>query len=161
MSRSKSLSYAKAFALRFIKFRLRSEKEIRDKLKEKGFESALIDETVIFLKNLRFLDDELFAKLWVESRLKRSIGLKRLRYELAKKGIEKGIVEKVIEGLSQDYDEDEAMRQIIELRIKKMCGLNESKVKSRLYGFLLRRGYPQDKVCEVLKTALKLRLEED
>ena len=44
-------SRANNCALRFLEYRQRSEKEIIDKLKEKGFEDKLIENTIIYLKH--------------------------------------------------------------------------------------------------------------
>ncbi|HAJ56884.1 MAG TPA: RecX family transcriptional regulator [Candidatus Omnitrophica bacterium] len=145
------LSKARNCALRLIKFRLRSEKEVRDKLKEKGFAAETIDTAVDFLKKTGLLDDTLFARLWVESRIKRPLGLARLRLELKKKGIDKGVIEPVLEAASANYSEEEAVKNIIDMKIKKMRGLDPVKAKRRLYGFLLRRGYPYGLVMDALK----------
>ncbi|MBI5872775.1 MAG: regulatory protein RecX [Candidatus Omnitrophica bacterium] len=155
------LSKAKNCALRLIKFRLRSEKEIRDKLKEKEISPEAIEETIGFLKKTGLLDDVLFAKLWAESRVKRQLGLSRLRYELNKKGIDKGIIEDALENVSANYNEADAIKEIVELKLKKMRHLDRARAKSRLYGYLLRRGYPHDKVYDALHVAFKADTEDE
>ncbi len=150
MTLATDLSSAKAYALRLIKFRPRSEKEIVDKLKNKGYGSETIEELIAYLKKTRLLDDALFAKLWVEGRVKRFLGLARLRYELKQKGIEPEIIESVLGGLAEDYNEEKIVEEIVIRKIKKMEGIAPEKIKSRLYGFLIRRGYPKHAVIEAL-----------
>lgn len=161
MPRSHDFIKAKNCALRLIKFRLRSEKEIRDKLKEKEFPLGIIGEVVDFLKKTGLLDDALFARLWVQSRMPRSFGLRRLRFELNKKGIEKEIIEKALESVGEHYSEEESIKEIIALKLKKMRSREPAKIKSSLYGFLLRRGYPQDKVYDAICKVLKPGIEEN
>jgi len=144
-----------------MKFRARSEKEIRDKLKDKGFEAAVIDQAVEFLKKARFLDDALFAKLWVESRAKRFIGVKRLIFELKNKGIRRDLIDKTIETVLKDNNEDEVIRELIDIKLKKMRGLEPVKIKARLYGLLLRRGYPQGKVYSALQAVIKSNRDDE
>ncbi len=155
MTTQKDLLSAKQSAFRLIKFRARSEKEIRDKLKDKGYEATVIDQAVEFLQKARFLDDALFAKLWVESRVKRFIGVKRLIFELKKKGIRRELIDKTLDAVLKDKNEDEAIRELIDIKLKKMRGLEPVKIMARLYGLLLRRGYPHDKVYSALQAAIK------
>ncbi len=149
-----SLSKARSYALRLIKFRLRSEKELRDSLCLKGAKPSDIDEVMSFLKRAGLLDDELFARLWVESRVKKPLGFKRLARELKNKGISENIIEGTIRQAREDYSEDDAIRSIIAVRLKKMNNLSKDKAMSRLYGFLMRRGYAHDKVYEALRSVL-------
>jgi regulatory protein len=161
MPRSLDFTKAKNCAYRLIKFRLRSEKEIRDKLKEKKFSPVIIGEVVDFLKKTGLVDDVLFARLWIQGRISRSIGLRRLRFELKKKGIEKDIVEKTLGNIGEQYREEDVIQEVIALRLKKMRFRDPAKIKSSLYGFLLRRGFPQDKVYDALCKALKPVREEN
>lgn len=151
MEPSRDAAGAKNYALRLIKIRLRSEKEIRDKLKTKEYSLQVIEEVVDFLKKINLLDDGLFAKLWVESRIKRPLGLARLKYELKLKGIDKGIIEEAINRVKENYDEETVIGDVVRNKVKRMKGLPAEKIKARLFGFLLRKGYSRDLVFDALK----------
>ncbi len=144
------IAKAKSAALRLVKFRARSEKEIRDKLTSKSFDPAVIDQVITSLKESRIIDDDLFARLWVESRIKKPLGIGRLRQELRRKGIEGAIIEKVLERARENYDEDAVIRGIIGRRSRQMADLPADKAKARLFGYLVRRGYPKDRVMEAI-----------
>ena len=150
MEKNKTLASAKSYALRLIKFRLRSERELAEKLERKSYPAETIDAVVFSLKKARLLDDALFAKLWAESRLKRSYGLARLAYELKQKGIDKDIIEETLKDLRQNYSEEETVLRVVRHKIEKMKNLAPEKIRARLYGFLLRRGYPSNIVIHVL-----------
>ncbi|MCK9571842.1 MAG: recombination regulator RecX, partial [Candidatus Omnitrophica bacterium] len=84
---------ARAYAFLLLKFRLRSAKELEQRLKQKGFSEQLSRETVKFLQDKEFIDDRVFARGWVSSRLKRPFGLRRIKQELLQKGLDKEIIE--------------------------------------------------------------------
>ncbi|MFH0877513.1 MAG: regulatory protein RecX [Candidatus Omnitrophota bacterium] len=143
-------SKAKNAALRLLKFRVRSEKEIRDKLKEKGYGIATTNEVVCFLSKVGLIDDALFARLWVESRLKRPFGLRRLKFELKAKGIEKNISENVLQKARESTDEKAVVQSLIRNRLNRMRKIPVQKARARLFGYLIRRGFSPERVIEVL-----------
>ncbi len=50
--KSNTLQSAKGAVFRLLKIRLRSEKEIRDKLAQKGFSKQLLDQVVVYFKDI-------------------------------------------------------------------------------------------------------------
>src|SRR3989304_6331684 len=75
-------------ALNYLFFRARSEKEVRDYLNRFELDIEAREEIISRLKRLNYLDDEAFAKQFIESRSRtrpRSRGL--LELELKRKGI--------------------------------------------------------------------------
>jgi len=155
MGQALDLTSAKNYAFRLIKFRARSEKEIRDKLKKREYPPEIVADVIAYLKKTKQLDDRLFAKLWVDSRIKRSLGVARLRYELKNKGIENSIIEDILSAAQENYDEEAAIRKVIEHKLKGMAKLSNDKKLSRLYGFLSRRGYPKGRVVGLLFEYIK------
>ena len=55
-------------ALRILKYRFNSEGELRRKLRGKRFEKDEIEETILRLRNEKWLDDERFAAAFVRTR---------------------------------------------------------------------------------------------
>ncbi len=97
-----------------------SERETRDYLFKKIFERKLdksyIDIIVKKLKKKIYLNDSLFAEWYVENRfVKKGISKKRLKMELAKKGIASEIIEKVLDARN---DEEEILKIIAKKRSK-------------------------------------------
>jgi len=52
---------AKNKALKFLSYRMRSTKEVMDKLKREGFQDFIIQDTIDYLKNYNLIDDLQFA----------------------------------------------------------------------------------------------------
>jgi regulatory protein len=58
-------------ALNFLGYRARSEKEVRDRLRRYGYGEETVEEVVVRLKELGYLDDEDFARLVVREKARR------------------------------------------------------------------------------------------
>jgi regulatory protein len=141
---------AKQYAFLLLKFRLRSKKEIYQRLKKKKFDLQTIEKTISFLKDKGFIDDDYFAKAWIESRLKKPLGLKRLKQELKLKGIDNQIIERQIQQIKKNYSEEDVVLEIACKKMEKLKGVEPQKAKRRLFSYLLRRGFSSDIVMDVL-----------
>ena len=85
-------------ALRFLEVRSRSVAEVRRRLTQAGYRDDLINGAIDRLLELRMLDDEAFGRLWLDSRDRaRPRGERALRQELAQKGVERGLVDRLLE----------------------------------------------------------------
>jgi regulatory protein len=85
-------------AARFLEARSRSVAEVRRRLGRAGYRSDLVDGAIERLTELGMLDDEAFGRAWVESRDRaRPRGEIALRRELALKGVERGVVDELLD----------------------------------------------------------------
>ncbi|MDD5560520.1 MAG: regulatory protein RecX [Candidatus Omnitrophica bacterium] len=150
-SRSHNPEKAKEYAFLLLKFRLRSEKELAQRLRQKGFSEELSQETVNFLKDKHFIDDRVFARGWVSSRLKRPFGLRRIKQELMQKGLDKQVIEEAFVQAKEDYDETGIVKQLAEQRLAKLKNIEPLKAKARVYAYLMRRGFSPDLISNVLR----------
>jgi len=146
-----SLEKAKNYCFLLLKFRPRSEYEIRERLKRKKFHEPIIKATLAFLKEKKFIDDEAFTQAWVDFRLKRPFGLRRIAQELRIKGIDKDIVAQVLEKTKQVYSEREAVVKIAKERLNRLKGIEPQTAKRRTLAYLLRRGFSPDAIIDALE----------
>jgi len=80
-------------ALRFLEVRSRSVAEVRRRLTSAGYRPELVEAAIERLLELGMLDDEAFARLWVESRDRaHPRGEHALIVELRQKGIDATII---------------------------------------------------------------------
>lgn len=87
-----------AAASRFLETRARSVAEVRRRLTQAGYRSELIDGAIGRLVELGILDDEAFARVWVESRDRaRPRGESALRSELAVRGVPRAVIDGALE----------------------------------------------------------------
>ncbi|WP_025641707.1 regulatory protein RecX [Schnuerera ultunensis] len=139
-------------ALSYLTHRKRTEKEIIDKLKKKGFEENIIEKTLDYLQNYGLVDDLDFASSFARDKIKlNKQGPQRIKYELYRKGISQEIIEKILK-------EDDEYPRALELAKKKLPSYkndNRDKIYRKLGGFLQRRGYSYDCISRVLKELLE------
>jgi regulatory protein len=146
---------ARAYAFLLLKFRLRSENELKARLKQKGFLPEVAESTVNFLKAKEFIDDRVFAKGWVSSRLKRPLGLRKIKLELVQKGVAKEIIQEALAQANEQYSEGQTVSQLAKQRFAKLTGIDPLKAKARVYGYLMRRGFSPDVIMEVINNVEK------
>lgn len=123
-----------------LKNKIAEEKEYKTRSPELDFET--MEEIVNRLIAKGYLNDEKFAEYYVENRfVKKGISKKRLKMELMKKGIDAGIIEKVLESGARN-DEDE---------IKKIIAKKRNKYDDeKLIAYLVRQGFSYDLVKDLV-----------
>jgi len=144
------LQKAKNYAFLLLKFRLRSEKELRQRLEKKKFSEEIIEKAISSLKDKGFIDDNYFAKSWIESRIQKPLGIRRLKQELIIKGVDKAIIASQINEIKEDYPEEEIVIRIAKNRLNKLKGCDPQKARKRIYAYLLRRGFSPEIVIDIL-----------
>lgn len=157
MNRDKDFVRGSNYVRGLLRLRPRSEKEIRDKLKVKKYESKALEELVAYFKNLNYINDREFAKAWLESRLRKPLGFKAIRAELIQKGVDSEIIEELLSQKSRNFNEAMVVQELAEKRFNKLRGKQDSaeKIKDKLYGYLLRRGFSNDIIIGVIGNLIK------
>ena len=87
---------------RFLEARPRSSAEVRRRLSGAGYRDELVEGAITKLLEFGVLDDQAFARMWVESRDRaRPRGERAIRQELIQKGIERETIELVLSERSE------------------------------------------------------------
>ena len=145
-------------ALRFLSFRPRSEKEIRDHLQKKfrvsKFESQIsvdqiFDDVLDRLRHLGYVNDLEFSQWWVEQRQTHSPrGLRLIKSELFQKGIAQEIIDKVL-----PEDKEGEIERALKAATKKLRSydLESWESKQKMSQFLARRGFDWEVIKETLE----------
>jgi regulatory protein len=132
-------------ALRYVTMRPRSEWEMRDYLKRKQAEEPVIDKIMGRLYDLRLLNDEAFARTWVENRrLLKPTSRRKLAMELKAKRISEQIVDKVLAEDKEETDERDVLRELAARKRKRYPDT------VKLMQYLARQGYSYDDIKTVL-----------
>ena len=140
-------------AYMLLRQRPRSVYEIRNRLKLKGYADVLIEDVVAGLERAGELNDERFARLWVESRMHMNpAGDVVLKHELKRNGISDTIIEAVLSEKSEKYDEYEIALSMAKDRFERLKRLDRRKATKRIYDFLLRRGFKYDNIRKVVES---------
>ncbi len=131
---------ARAFdrAVRFLGYRPRSREEVERYLRGKGVDGEVIASVVRRLEQADYLDDEVFARFWVENREQfRPRSRRALRYELRQKGVDDQIIARVL----NEVDEEAAAWRAIEGRLPRWATLARDELRQKIMGYLSRRGF--------------------
>jgi regulatory protein len=140
-------------AMRFLSFRPRSQAEVETYLKKKKVDDETISEIIGRLKELEYLDDEAFARFWIENRQRFKPRSKlALRYELQQKGIDRDVAAVT----TADVDEEEAAWQAVENKLSRWYNYPLQDFQRKVYDFLRRRGFHY----EIIKTTFARACQE-
>ena len=150
-----------ALALNYCLMRPHSKKEISDylwkktlnrKLKnrktgefyeKKGVSKISVEQVLNRLIEKKYIDDEKFAKFWVENRNQRKgSSIKKLKSELFSKGVSSDIIEQALSESNRN-DEDE-IQKIIAKKAKKYTD------EQKLIAYLARQGFSFDEIKKVI-----------
>lgn len=143
------------YALSLISKKSRTEKELITKLKLKQYDDIAINEIISRLKELNYVNDNIYSKKYVEIlSKKKGFGLSRVKNELLKKGIKKEIINDVL----NDEIKLEVNYELIKNQLKKKLKLLEkkdiNKKKNSLLLFLKSKGIPSNKAFELINELL-------
>lgn len=143
---------ARQRAFRLLALRARSEKELRAKLTEKGFDGETVDRVVAELHELHYLDDRSFAREWARNlAVNRLLGNRRIEASLREKGIPADAARQVTDTVREEISEKEAIRRIVRKKTKgQKHATSGDKEKRRLARSLMGKGFPPGLIFEIL-----------
>lgn len=135
-------------AVNFLSYRPRSRFEVRQNLAKKDLPPEVIDVALERLVSLGYLDDEAFARYWVENRnTHKPRSPMALSVELRQKGVPDTIIRQVVEAV----DANEAAYRAAEKRLHRYRGQSFEQFRTKLSGFLQRRGFGYDVISDVIQ----------
>jgi regulatory protein len=160
-------------AARFLEVRARSVAEVRRRLTSSGYRPELVDGAIDRLLDLGLLDDEAFARAWVESRDRaRPRGERAIRQELGLKGVDRVTVDLVladrreaVAGLPDDDGviitaDQSAAERLIARNARSLGRIADPRQRrQRAYALLARNGFDPD-VCRTV-AALVVDTDDD
>lgn len=137
---------AYALTLAYVARRMRSEGELRDYWRRKGYDDGFMQTVLAKLKHQGLVDDVEFARRWVENRrLLKAASTKKLRLELRQKRISDDIVRDVLS--ADETDELQILRTLIEKKRRQTRYQDDQK----LTAYLARQGFTYEDIRTTLK----------
>lgn len=125
-------------ALTHITASMKTEKEIGDYLRRKGYLPDVCDFVIEKMRSYGFSDDAEYARAYAENAAKRK-GARLIVSELRRKGIAEDIAERAVEGL----ESGESARAVLEKYLRGK-DRSERKVMQGAYRYLLSKGFDYD-----------------
>ena len=140
----KSVAFEKA--MDYLGRGMKTAKQMRDYLEKKGYDPAVVEHVVAKLKEYRYVDDDAYAKLYVERNVSTK-GDRRLKQELIQKGIAVSRAEQYAV-----TDDEQALTNATRLAEKYVKNKPITiKTLQNLQRYLLSRGYGYDTVNTVVR----------
>ena len=125
-------------ALNYLSYRPRSRAEVDRYLQKRDLPERQVKAVAERLERAGLLDDEAFARYWVENRERNQPkGLRALRYELRVKGISSETIERVL--VSVDVS-DSAYRSATR-KAQQLAHLDQQAFTKKIIEYLARRGF--------------------
>jgi len=142
-----SLEAAYQNAIRFLSYRDRTEAEVSQHLRQKGVPEELISQVLDRLHHSKLIDDQRFAKRWVENRSEfRPRSRRALDYELQRKGVQKQAIQQALES----FDEDEMAYRAVQKQYRKFQNLEWPEFRRKMVAFLARRGFTYETTAPIV-----------
>jgi regulatory protein len=137
-------------ALKLLAKGSRSETEMRTRLRLRGIEAAAIEDEIARLRGSALLDDEQFARAWVEDRRRSAPrGRRMLRYELLGRGIDPAAVDAATSAI----DDREIAIALARSKARGSALASYEAFVTKVGGFLRRRGFDYEVAGEATRTA--------
>jgi len=153
--RDKNDLYRKALktALRILTGRDHSKYELEQKLKQRGFSGEVIGEVMSACKRFDYINDERTAQVYVRQLNRKGYGIKRIRYELNKKGLKGKRIQGILSENISAATEQECAQRVLQKHLKRFEREKDFlKKKSKIHRFLYSRGFSDEIIAELIRS---------
>lgn len=148
------------YAVNLLSRAPKSEKELKMKMQDKGYDVIFIENVIKKLREQRYIDDERYSEMFISSKINISKdGRRKIKEALYNKGINKEIID---EKLSSVSEEEEIERAFL-LAKKKLASMKEEDTRKKtlkLSNYLINKGFEYSTVKKVVSSLLKGDFDE-
>lgn len=138
-------------AMNRLNRRAMSRRDLDKKLERLEYEQAVREQVLDRLTEMKFLDDEAYARALIDATLRRKpAGPQLLRQKLYQKGIGRSLIEKLVSETTDAQDLAPGAVDLARKKLRSMQRLDIDTRKRRLYGLLARRGFNPDTISSVM-----------
>ena len=124
----------------------RTERQLRDKLKDAYYPDEAIEYALSYCKEKHYVDDLDYAERFIASR-SATLSKKMIEQKLYQRGIGKDVMEQAFE--EADIDEEEALRSLIERKYKDIADLSFED-RQKVIKKLMAKGFSYDAIKAVI-----------
>lgn len=147
--------FAKKAAYDLLSYRLRSIREIKDRLKQRKISAGTIERTISHLKELGLLNDEEFARQMVLANVRtKPKGRNVIKQKLFQKGISGQVSERILDEVFGNIDEKQIVLEVFEKYSKKLRTADKEGKKRKIFSYLARKGFDFDIINEIIREKL-------
>ncbi|MDF2616403.1 MAG: recX [Sedimentibacter sp.] len=148
------------YAVNLLSRSPKSEKELKLKMQDKGYDLVFIENAIKKLKEQKYIDDERYSEMFINSKINMSKdGRRKIKEALYNKGIDKEIID---EKLSSVSEEEEIERAFL-LAKKKLSSMKEEDTRKKtlkLSNYLINKGFEYSTVKKAVSNLLDGNFDE-
>ena len=137
-------------SIKYISVRMRSKKELEEYLKKKKYDQKDIEETIKRLQSQDLLNDEKFAKSYINDKLYlTNYGLTKIKNDLLKLGVEEYIIDAIVNNIDLQVINDK-LSKIIDKELKINSKLPTNKLNNKIINRCINLGYNYEDILNIL-----------
>lgn len=142
-----NLSKAKEKAFDIVTRKAVTEKELRDKLRDKGYDKTICDIVISTMQEYNYINDADYCERFFEYSVSKGWGRSKIKFELKRRGVEDDVISTALDGFC-----DNPVERIHNILSVKFAGvdLNDFKQKQRVIRFFASRGFDFDSISSAL-----------
>lgn len=154
MTPAEVASFAREIVVRKLSERAHSRSDLAQALAKKQVPEGVIEATLAKFESAGLIDDEDFARSWVQARQRgKGLSSRALAMELRRKGVDDEISKEVLAELDPEA-EVEAAHRLVRAKLRSMSRFDDTTKLRRLTGMLARKGYSSQMSFEVVRQEL-------
>ena len=143
---------AKNVLLHQLSRSMKTRFQLQEILKKREIPDEIAQLALDRFTEAQLIDDAVFAAAYVRTRLENGRSVSAIRGELRRKGVAQELIEAELDGVDSDREQEIANR-LAANRYSRMLNLEAEVRKSRLLGFLQRRGFSQSIAYRAISNA--------
>ncbi|KXK03838.1 MAG: regulatory protein RecX [Chlorobi bacterium OLB4] len=148
------LIFGKRIIYKYLSRRARTIKEVETKLTQLEVSRKTVNEVIDYFLETGYLNDVKFTKEFIETKIRRKpTGSKLIQIKLKQKGVKEETIDEVI---GEVYTQNQELEKALEAAQKyisrnRAIAADNFTMQSRLYRYLVSRGFQSDTILEVIK----------
>lgn len=144
----RSYPFAMEKAVALLAMRPRTQQEIADALRKNAYPERTVARVMARLDEAGYINDTDFAEQWAASRTNKSMGSRRIRMELRRKGVDGEAIDEALTAI----DEDDMLSGALKAARKAASGkdITDPKDRQKILAALARRGYGYSEAKQAL-----------
>ncbi|HRE40245.1 MAG TPA: RecX family transcriptional regulator [Ignavibacteria bacterium] len=136
------INFAKKVSIRFLGYKPRTTANVKKKLKSLKISDGSISEVIDWLTSLKYLNDDVYSKQFIESKLRyKPMGKRLLKFKLTDTGIDRELIDKNIEEMYSEESEFENALKLLNKYVPKIKKGDNFEKKKKSFQYLVSRGF--------------------
>ena len=137
------------YLIRLLGARDHAGHELKLKGLKKGYDSGILDQIISEFEEKEYINNYAFAKKYTHDKFRfNQWGSNKIKTELIGKGIDKKVIEQVLDEEIEHEDVIESIRTLIKKKKPAILRTEKEKRRKKIFDFLVRKGYDSNVILK-------------